>query len=122
MKKLFAVLAAATILLLPACASVPQGPANAVYAAHLAYDAALSGAVFYKELPSCPRTPPCKDPAVVATIQQADKVAFEALSAAQKIVREKTSTQSAVQMAATWAAEAIAAFSRVVAALRGGGA
>lgn len=120
MKKLFAVLAAATILLLPACASVPQGPANVVYAAHLAYDAALSGAVFYKQLPTCPRTPPCKDLEVLATIQQADKVAFEALTAAQKIVRNKTSTQSAIQIAATWAQEAIAAFGRVVAGLKGG--
>jgi len=104
----------AVVALSTGCAA-PQSPAQAVFNAHLTYDAALSGAVFYKELPKCPAKPLCSDPAAVATIQKADNVAFEALSSAQKVVRQPKASQSALQTAVTWATEAIAAFSRVVA-------
>lgn len=103
-------------LLLGGCANSPE---KAVYQAHLAYDVALSGAVFYRDLPPCPAKPLCRDAEALATIQKADKVAYEALSSAQKVVRSPAATQSAMQTAATWASEAIAAFSRVVAIVKG---
>jgi hypothetical protein len=102
-------------LFLAGCGATPQ---QKVFNAHLTYDAALSGAVFYRELPKCPALPLCHEPAVLATIQQADKVAFEALSSAQKAVRNPTATKTALETAATWASEAIAAFSRVVAVVK----
>lgn len=106
-------------LALAGCASGPKSPSQAVFQAHLIYDAALTGAVFYKELPKCPAKPLCSDPATVATIQKADNVAFEALSSAQKVVRTPTATQTALQTAATWASEAVNAFNRVVAVVKG---
>ena len=85
MSKLLAVL----LLALTACASPPQSPAQAVYATQGTYAVALTLAVKYKALPACvPTGPPlCKDAKIVADLQKADDVAYDALSAAQRVVR-----------------------------------
>lgn len=118
MKKLFLVL----LLFLTACASSPSGdttPAQKVFVATKAYDAALSLALAYRALPPCGSGPViCSDRAVIATIQKADIVAFEALKAAQGVVRSPTSSASAIQTALIWATEAIGAFSKVTNSLK----
>lgn len=112
MKKLIFVLAFA----LSSCASVPETPAQKVFAATQMYDVALSVAVAYKELPSCdlPSAPKiCSDAGVVETVQKADTVAYESLTAAQAIVRAPAPTQSALQTAVLWAQGAIKAFANI---------
>lgn len=76
-------------VLLAACASTPQTPAQSVYAVQGAYATALSAAVSYKQLPACAPTSPglCSNPDVVLKLQKADDVAYAALTAAQNIVR-----------------------------------
>lgn len=83
-------IAVVMLVLLAACASTPQTPAQSVYAVQGAYASALSAAVSYKQLPSCaqPAAPVlCSNAAMVAKLQQADDVAYAALTAAQNIVR-----------------------------------
>jgi hypothetical protein len=108
--------------LLAACATgIGETPAQKVFAATQVYDAALTAAVAYKKLPPCnaaPRPVLCSDAAVVATLQKADTVAYEALKSAQTVVRTPTATQSALQTAIAWATEAASAFSRVAAAVK----
>jgi uncharacterized protein YceK len=119
MKKLFLLLPVLAIL--SGCgATLVTTPENKVFAAHQTYDAALTVAVTYKELPACAKTdsPVCSDAGVVATIQSADKVAYEALMSAQKVVRAPKATTSALQTAVTWATEAINAFKRVTDGLK----
>jgi ABC-type uncharacterized transport system auxiliary subunit len=114
MKVLLSLLFAA---LLSACSSIPESPAQKVFAATSAYNAALSAAVAYKKLPACGQTASptlCSDKGVVATVQKADNVAFEALKSAQTVVRQTGQTETSLQTAVRWATEAIAAFSRVV--------
>lgn len=103
------VLIVALALALTACGTTPQ---QKVFNAHLAYDAALTAAVAYKESPGADKT-------VVSTIQRADTVAFEALKSAQNVVRQPKQ-QSAWATAAMWASEAVAAFARVVTTAKGG--
>ena len=107
MSKLF--LALALVFAVTGCGTTP---AQRVYNAHLAYDAALSAAVAYKEAPGADKT-------VVATLQRADNVAFEALKSAQTIVRQPKQ-ESAWATAAMWAQEAVAAFARTVATVKRG--
>jgi hypothetical protein len=118
MRALFLVLT--LVGMFSACSTTPQSPAQAVYASTATYDAALTVAVAYKNLPPCaPSSPPiCSDPGVVATLQRADNVAFEALSSAQRVVRVPGQSQSALQTAVQWANEAVAAFSRITATLQ----
>lgn len=114
MKKLIFVLAFA----LAGCSSisVPETPAQKVFAATQMYDVALTVAVAYKELPSCdlPTAPKiCSDAGVVETVKKADTVAYESLTAAQAIVRAPAPTQSALQTAVMWAQGAITAFAKI---------
>lgn len=107
---------------LTACASLGQNstPAQKVFAATQDYDIALSVAVAYKRLPSChaqPKVVLCSEPSVIATIQKADTVAYEALSAAQKVIRSQNPNQSSLQTAVNWATGAVAAFSKITATL-----
>lgn len=121
MKRILIITGAVVALSLSGCATVnpsgvdPKDPGKTVFLATLAYDAALSAAIVYQELPKCPAKPLCSDPNVVATIQTADKVAYEALSSAQKIVRSIDASHPALETAAAWASEAIGAFTKVVA-------
>ena len=104
-------------VLLSACSTVPETPAAKVFAATSAYNVALSAAVTYKNLPACGQPASltlCSDKGVVATIQKADNVAFEALKSAQTVVRQTGQTETSLQTAVRWATEAIAVFSRVV--------
>lgn len=115
-------IALAALVLLPGCATLglEATPAQKVFAATQTYSAALSIAVAYKRLPACtaPTKPVlCSDASVVATIQKADNVAFEALSTAQKVVRAPGQSASGLQTAARWASEAVGAFSRITATL-----
>lgn len=110
---LMATLAAA---MLTGCATTPQNPQQAVYAAHGTYTVALTAAVKYKQLPPCdkPAAPPvCSKPEVVAQLQKADDVAYSALSAAQKIVRNTTESAGSVQTAIFNANQAVGAFAAI---------
>lgn len=106
--------------LLTACATTPQNPAQAVYAAHGTYTVALTAAVKYKQLPACtlPAAPPlCAKPEVVAQLQRADDAAYTALSTAQKLVRSTTEGAGTIQGAIFNATQAVNAFAAVAKAL-----
>lgn len=108
--KLF--LAACLTFLLAACAVSPQTPAQSVFLIKNDYQAALTVAVAYKNLPPCgqPASPViCSDAKVVAQLQKADDVAYPALQAAETTAR----TPGAGANAAT----AIVAAQQAVAAL-----
>ena len=122
MKRLLVGLLTAGLVGCAAVGDIVSGgtPAQKVFAATGVYDAALSVAVAYKKLPACtlqPKPVLCSDASVVATLQKADNVAFEALSTAQKIVRTPASTESALAAAARWAQEAVGAFGRLTSTL-----
>lgn len=121
MKKLLSSILAAALLSACATAGVGETAAQKVFAATGVYDAALTAAVAYKKLPACTAVPKpvlCSDASVVATLQKADTVAFEALKSAQTVVRSTSSSQSALQTAVSWATEAAGAFSRVAATIK----
>lgn len=115
MKRLLCIIALAALV---GCATT-ETPQQKVFAATQVYDTALSVAVTYKRLPLCSPTtgPVCSDKSVVATLQKADVVAYEALKSAQGVVRAPAVSESAAQMAVRWATEAVAAFSRVTSLL-----
>lgn len=119
MKKLLVV----ALLALAACATTsPQSPAQAVYAATLAYDTALSVAVAYRKLPPCVQGggPICSDAAVVAKLQVADISAFAAINAAQRLVRDPKVGESASQAAVATAREALAVLTTITSTLNTG--
>jgi hypothetical protein len=98
------------------CATTPQNAAQAVYAAHGTYATALTVAINYKRLPPCNKPPApalCSKPEVVKQLQQADDVAFTALSTAQRIVRAPDSSATTVQTAIFNANQAISAFAAI---------
>lgn len=106
------------LVLVSACA-VPQSPAETVFQAKTAHAVALRSAVAYRELPRCnPAPQPCHDPAVVAQIQRADKVADAALDAAENAVRSPGFGQSVITTAVRTAQEALQAFVTIVATVR----
>lgn len=114
MKKMLAALVVAVTLALGACATTADTPSQKVFAATQVYNTALTAAVTYKKLPSCESaSQPCSDKSVVATLQKADTVAYEALKSAQTVVRNPQSSSSSLQAAALWAQEAASAFGRV---------
>ena len=107
---------ASLMFLFAGCVSLDT-PQQKVFAATSAYNVALTPAVAYKQLPPCaPKPAPilCSDKSVVATVQKADNVAYDALSSAQKIVRNPAESPTAAQTAALWAQEAISAFTKIV--------
>lgn len=121
MRSLYRIVFVLAVIALAGCASIGETPAQKVFAATSTYDAGLTAAVAYKNLPPCgqPASPTiCSDKEVVATLQKADNVAFEALSSAQKVVRDTKATQPALQTAVAWATEAAAAFNRIATALK----
>lgn len=77
----------AVLFVLAACTTTPQSPAQAVYAVHGTYAAALTLAVKYKQLPACPAKPVCSEASVVKRLQSADDTAYGALKAAQDAAR-----------------------------------
>lgn len=116
MKRLLAVLA--VVFTLGACAgTAPQSPQQVVFQASQAYVVAAKGANVYLAYPRCTEpstTVLCSKPDVVAKIKVADNVAFTALTEAQTLVRLPTADQTTLQVAATWANEAIKAFTSVL--------
>ncbi len=85
-------------------AATPQTPAQVVFAAKNAYNAALLVAVTYKELPGCQllsHPPVCSDPAIVKSLQDKDDIAAPALDAAEKAVRASNFDAGALQSLAT---------------------
>lgn len=114
MKKLLIVAA----LLLSACAT-PQSPQQAVFQAKSSYEVALTAAVAYRRLPACavPVRQPCSDKAVVAQVQRADKVAFDALGAAESAVRTPGFGDSVISSAVTAAQAALNAFVSITSTL-----
>lgn len=104
------------VAMLAGCATTPQNPQQAVYAAHGTYTVALTAAVKYKQLPACtaPTAPAlCSKPAVVAQLQKADDVAFTALSAAQRVVRSSSEGAGTIQTAIFNANQAVGAFAAI---------
>lgn len=95
MKKLLLALS----FVLAACTTTPDSPAQAVYAIHGTYAAALTVAVKYKQLPPCPTVVVCSDAAVVKRLQSADDTAYVALSAAQSAARLGGADLTAVEKA-----------------------
>lgn len=96
-KKAMLICITALALALSACTALPGGgtgtgisfgaesPAQAIFAVKSGYATALKAAVAYKELLKCSEVLKivCSDPKVVAQIQKADLVAFQAISTAQ---------------------------------------
>ncbi len=108
MKRLLAVLILATAA---ACASAPQSPQQAVFAAKQDYAAALTAAVAYKRLPPCPTaTKLCKDAKIVTQLQKADDAAAALLDGAEATVRTGGGN---VAMALQAATQAVSAFSTI---------
>lgn len=118
MRKLLATLAIA-IMVFAGCANTPQTPAQSVYAVQGSYAAALNIAVAYKQLPACQQGGPvmCSDRAIVTKLQQADDVAYAALTAAQNIVRTPNAGANA-QTAITAAQQAVTALASITATLK----
>lgn len=110
--------AAGLLLLLAACSTTPQSPAQAVYAVHGNYAAALTIAVAYKQLPDCATTTAvlCSKKEIVTRLQQADDRAFPLLQAAQNTVRISGSGAN-VQTAIFAAEQAVSALSAITATL-----
>ena len=118
MKRLLALV---LFVALSGCATIGATPAQKVFAATQAYDVALTAAVAYKRLPACKAgaSPVCSDPQVVKTLQTADNVAAESLKSAQDVVRGGVGANpSSLAVAATWAQEAVNAFTRITTQLR----
>lgn len=115
-------LAAIALSLLAACASAPGDggttPQQAVYQMQGAFNAALSVAVAYKNLPTCaPTAPPlCSKPETVSKVVQAANATQEALSAAQDTVRSPGAGANA-QTALLGAQRALQALTAITATL-----
>ncbi len=115
MKKLLAVLILTTVA---ACAGVsaPQSPAQAVYAAKQSYAVALTAAVAYKRLPTCPTaTKVCSDPKIVSQLQKIDTASSALLDGAEATVR---SGGTGAALAITAAEQAVAAFTTITSTLQ----
>lgn len=125
MKRLLVIAALCAMASITACATAPPStPAQAVYATTGAYTAALTAAVAYKRLPPCsqaqPREVACSSDRVVAELQKADDVAFEALSAAQRAVRTPGFAEDRMRTAVAVAGQAVQAFYSIATRVRGG--
>lgn len=109
----------AAMALVAACTTAPQNPAQAVYAAHGTYTVALTAAVKYKQLPPCTAQPApvCSKPDVVKKLQDADDVAYSALSLAQNLVRTAPPGSTSLQTAIFNATQAVGTFAAAVKAL-----
>ena len=111
---------AAALAVLGACSSTPANPSpeQVVYKLHGDYATALTAAVAYKKLKPCDgSTPICSDPKVVSQLQRADDMAYSALSAAQKAVRQSGDPSSAANLIGS-AQLAIGAFVEITTQLR----
>lgn len=111
-------LIALTVLTGIGCATTPQSPQQAVFAAKSNYVVALSVAVAYKRLPTCaPAAPPlCSKPDIVATLQKVDTASSALLDAAENTVRTQGAGANA-QTAIKAAEQAVSAFATITAAL-----
>lgn len=119
--KLVAFILAASLSSCGTMVATPQTPAQIVFAAKNAYNAALLIAVTYKELPSC--TPPthpvlCSDAAIVKSLQDKDDIAAPALDAAEKAVRAIGFDAGALQTLAVSAKAAVGVLTSVTDTLR----
>lgn len=105
--------------LLAACAGAPTTPAQTIYDVESGYAAALAVAVAYKSLPPCAPAAPviCSQPNVVAQLQKADDVAYQALTAAQNTVRTPGAGANA-QTAIVAAQQALQALTAITATLQ----
>ena len=106
-------------LVLPGCATTPETPQQAVFAAKAGYATALTAAVAYKNLPDCAKAPaPCSDRVMVAQVRKADDVAIAALDASESAVRTPGFGESIVASAVAAAKAALAAFLSITATIR----
>lgn len=72
------------------CAVGVTQPGQRIYQIQSNYNAALTVAVAYKNLPGCPLAPICKKADIVIDLQEADDIAAPALASAQTCVRSAT--------------------------------
>jgi len=109
------IIAILCLLLVGACQTPPR-PTNDVLASMTAYQAALTIAVAYNNLPRCAQDGPpvCSDVAVVAQLRKADDAAIAVLAAAQKVALTPGVTDSAVQAALAAATQGVTAFQTIV--------
>lgn len=112
-------LLALVLLFLAGCAGAPATPAVTVYEVETAYSTALNVAVAYRNLPPCTTAPTviCSRPDVVVKLQQADDVAYQALTAAQNTVRTPGAGANA-QTAIVAAQQAVQALAAITASLQ----
>jgi hypothetical protein len=105
------------VLFLTACAT-PETAQQAVFQTKSGYEVALTAAVAYKRLPPCEKAAqPCSDKSVVAQLQKADKVAYDALRAAESAVRTPALGQGSANAAVTAARAALDAFVSITTSL-----
>lgn len=115
MKRLILVMA----LGLSSCATVPppKTPAQTVYALEGTYAASLSIVVGYRQLPPCPTSAICQDPAVMNHLLDYDRYAYTALMDAQTAVRQGLSAAVVTKLSLD-AAKAVADYSRATAEVK----
>ena len=116
MRRVFAVV----VFLLVVSCTLPQSPAQAVYAIQGNYAAALTIAVAYTKLPDCTAGGPqvCKLPSVVSAVRKADDVAWNAIKAAQDTVRTPGISDSSITAALVSAENAVRALVAITQALK----
>lgn len=121
MKKLLLIAASFALIGCDTMLLKAESPEQRVFATTSAYGAALTLANAYKALPECtmPNAPKlCAHNQVIQQVQTADKVTYEALTSAQKIVRDQGAHPEAKEVATTWAKEAVVAFQKIVSILK----
>lgn len=97
-------------------------PANTVFAAKNTFVGLQTTAIQYTSLPRCgaPTSPPlCSDQATVLTIRKLNNDAVTTLDAAEKTVRDPTSSTSAQQAAANSSTNAVGALQTVLTQTKG---
>jgi hypothetical protein len=108
------------LLFATGCASTGDARQNAqasVYAANVALNTALRGAIVYAQLPRCPAKPACSDPTTLAKIAAAEQAAAQALDSAETTVRDPNATGDRVSAAISAATIAVGTLTAVTQAL-----
>lgn len=102
----------------PAFSSAEAG--RAMVAARSGYNTAIAAAIVYGKLPACSATQkaPCHDPALLAQMQKADRTAFDALDAADAILKVPGLGSGAMNTAVAAAQAALAAFTSLTGATK----
>lgn len=94
-------------------------PAQRIFAAQADYNGVLAAAVAYESQPRCSEAVvvACSNTEVVNVIRTADTAAYNALRAAQNVIRTPGVTDSATELALASAVQAVAAFRGIMSEL-----